>query len=308
MAQRTWLIFTLCLVTTFGLASRLDLWFAGWKGNRSESVNLMDVALGDARVMFANHFFLKADAYFHSGYYPSIFDGAAKEKEAKALAMAGETGYGEHQDIADLHHPHDWIEDFGRNFFPSEHVHLDQGGAEHHHHEGEAHEHDEPADASGVREILPWLRLSASLDPHRVQTYTLTAFWLRKTLNAPEEAEAFLREGLSANPDSYEIMFELGRLYEANHNDTVRARNLWQLALEHWLESEPQKEEPDGFMMMQISSHLALLEEREGNLQDALHYMQYWKKAAPHPEQIQKRIDAVQARMDEEEAAQEPKP
>ena len=32
--------------------------------------------MGDSRQLFANHFFTKADVYFHSGYYPSVFDQA----------------------------------------------------------------------------------------------------------------------------------------------------------------------------------------------------------------------------------------
>ncbi len=36
--------------------------------------------LGDSRRMFANSFFVKADAYFHSGYYPTIYDNNAPFK------------------------------------------------------------------------------------------------------------------------------------------------------------------------------------------------------------------------------------
>ena len=35
---------------------------------------MLGVLLGDGRRMFANHFFVKADAYFHSGFYPTVFD------------------------------------------------------------------------------------------------------------------------------------------------------------------------------------------------------------------------------------------
>ena len=45
------------------------------------------------------------------------------------------------------------------------------------------------------REILPWLRLSAELDPQRVETYTVAAYWLR-AVGKMVEAEHFLREGL----------------------------------------------------------------------------------------------------------------
>ena len=50
------------------------------------------------------------------------------------------------------------------------------------------------------------------------------------------EAEKFLRDGLRANPDSYEILFELGRLYYESEHDAARARNVWELALRRWQE------------------------------------------------------------------------
>src|ERR1700694_5227393 len=64
----------LLLVLCFALAANLGLWFQTWQGNRAESANLFAVALGDSRRLFANHFFFKADAYFHSGFYPTIYD------------------------------------------------------------------------------------------------------------------------------------------------------------------------------------------------------------------------------------------
>src|SRR5438309_1796727 len=83
----------------------------------------------------------------------------------------------------------DWIERFGRHFLITQHSHL-SGGNE--------------------REILPWLRFSAELDPQRVETYTVAAYWLR-SMGKIVEAERFLRDGLLANPGSPEILFELGR-------------------------------------------------------------------------------------------------
>ena len=51
------------------------------------------------------------------------------------------------------------------------------------------------------------------------ETYTVTAYWLRERMGKVDEAEKFLREGLRENPDSYEIMYELGRVYAENQND-----------------------------------------------------------------------------------------
>ncbi len=51
------------------------LWFQTWQGNRDQNRRVsLNVLMGDSRRMFANHFFVKADAYFHSGFYPTVFD------------------------------------------------------------------------------------------------------------------------------------------------------------------------------------------------------------------------------------------
>jgi len=85
---------------------------------------------------------------------------------------------------------------------------------------------------------LPWLRLAAEMDPHQVQTYLTASFWLRSALNQPKEAEEFLREGLRANPDSFDILIELGYVYDFNKNDPRSARRLWELALQKWKRQE----------------------------------------------------------------------
>ena len=68
------LLMVALLVLCFGLAAFLDTWFQSWEGNRSNAGNLLSVLFGDGRRMFANHFFVKADAYFHSGFYPTVYD------------------------------------------------------------------------------------------------------------------------------------------------------------------------------------------------------------------------------------------
>src|SRR5690606_26355717 len=106
--------------------------------------------------------------------------------------------------------------------------------------------------AGDEREMLPWLKIAAELDPYRPQSYTVASYWLRTRLNKPAEAEAFLREGWRLNPDSYEILFELGRIYREHHKDTVRARNLWELALAKWRKQAVAGLEPDLFNYQQI--------------------------------------------------------
>ena len=91
-------------------------------------------------------------------------------------AKEGEPAEEEHEkQMHFLGPPRDWIERFGRHFMITEHTHL-QGNNE--------------------REILPWLKLASELDPQKIETYTVAAYWLRD-MGKIKEAEGFLREGLS---------------------------------------------------------------------------------------------------------------
>src|SRR6266566_1322763 len=273
-----YLILLLLLAACLSLATLLQPRASNWN-QRGPSANALQVLLGDGRRIFANHFFVKADIYFHSGYYPSIFDRNQAPKDAHH--MTGEEPGHEDQDqehekeMDFLGPPRDWIERFGRHFLVTEHTHL-KGGNE--------------------REILPWLRLSAELDPQRVDTYTVAAYWLRNQGKA-DEAERFLREGLRANPGSYEILFELGCLYSENYHDIDRARNVWELALRKWQEQQSTQKEPDLFSLSNISIHLASLEESSGHLDRAIIYLEYAKKASPHPEALQKQIDELKEKQ-----------
>ena len=101
-------------------------------------------------------------------------------------------------------------------------------------------------------EILPWLKLSAELDPTRIETYVTAAYWLRTTLHKPDAAEEFLRQGLRANPDSYEILLELGRIDFYNKGDTRVARNLYGLALQKWRQADAAGYKPDGHVYEEV--------------------------------------------------------
>ncbi len=205
------------LVACFGLAAHLEPQFQAWRGSRA-SGDIFNVVLGDSRRMFANSFYVKADEYYHSGYYPTIFDNNEAFKTAHMAEDTGAVNSKNHGDEpAFSGRRRNWIDAFGRHFFPDRHTHLDEGGPT-----------DDLSGSENVREILPWLKLSADLDPDNVQTYTVTAFWLRQRMNNVAEADAVLHEGLRNCPGSYDILFELGRLYYESYHDHDRARNVWE--------------------------------------------------------------------------------
>jgi tetratricopeptide (TPR) repeat protein len=297
------LLLVLLLIMAFSLSARLvteELTREPDHGSQSLTVML----LGDSRRLFANHFFSKADEYFHAGYYPSIFDQAAVANKGggSAVATGAITGDAHAGEVEWQHEPRDWIERFSRNFFPSEHMHLDEmdgGDHDHDHGHGHGHAHDHAGtqtnDGSAMREILPWLRISAELDPNRIETYVTGAYWLRKRMNRVAEAEEFVRDGLRANPKSYALVYELARIQEEHHGNVGRARNLYQLALRYWDESQRLAPEPDHFLLAQILGQFATLERREGNTARAVALLRELRKISPNPPSIDRLIRDTEA-------------
>ena len=288
------LLLVALLVFCFGLAANLQPRFHSLESSRRQSSNFFSLLLGDSSRIFANSFFVKADAYYHSGYYPTIFDNNSAFRTAH---MAEDTGavasHNEGEEGAFMGPARNWIDAFGRHFIPNRHTHLDEGGAS-----------GELGDSKEVREILPWLKLSAELDPENIKTYTVTAFWLRTKMNQVSEAEQVLREGLRHNSNDPQLLFELGRIYFENYHDFARARNIWEAALRSWARQAPGVPLPerlkptdenfdDRFLFEQLQTYLAQLEEKAGNLDAAIARWQQARLASPNPQEIQKHVDGL---------------
>lgn len=267
----------LLIAGAFAMATVLEPKWSSFR--RQQSASALEMALGDGRRLFANHFITKADVYFHQGYYPSMFDQKRPRKESHAHETeeehAAHTDHDDHEKEMDfLGESHDWIEQFGRHFFVSGHSHMAEKNS---------------------RELLPWFKIAAEMNPNEVDVYTTAAFWLRK-MGRFEEAEGFLRKGWRENPESYQILLELGKVYETNRKDPVRARNVWELALAKWEKSESGKETADLFAKQQLIGHLADLEEKAGNNSQALAYLEQLVNLSPHPDTIKKRIADLRAK------------
>jgi tetratricopeptide (TPR) repeat protein len=290
-----WLLLIALAVLCFGLAANLQPKFQALENVNRQPANFFNLLLGDSSRIFANSFFIKADAYYHSGYYPTIFD---NNEAFKTPHMAEDTGaiasHNQGEETSFMGPPRDWIDAFGRNFIPNRHTHLDEGGPS-----------DDLSTSGNVREILPWLKLSAELDPENIQTYLVTTFWLRTRLNKVSEAEQVLREGLRHKPDNPQLLFELGRIYDENYQNENRAQNIWEAALRSWareMPGVPQSERlertianfDDRFVFEQIQTSLALLEEKAGNTAAASARWQQAELASPTPDDIQKHIDQLQ--------------
>jgi len=294
-AKTIWLSLIALCVLCFGLAADLAPRFQAIEYDRRQSNNFFDLLLGSSRRIFANEFFVEADVYYHSGFYPTIFD---NNQAFETPHIAEDTGavasHNSGEEINFLGPPRDWLDSFSRHFIPNRHTHLDEGGPT-----------DDLSTDSKVAEILPWLKLSSKLDPEDIRTYLVMSFWLRNNLNRVPDAEQVLREGLRYNPGNPQLLFDLGRIYFDNYHDSARARSIWEAGERTWLEEEPgvplsvrlkpsASNYDDRYVYEQLEVHLAQLEGSVGNLPAAIAYLKQAQLASYEPQEIQKQIDELQ--------------
>jgi tetratricopeptide (TPR) repeat protein len=280
------LLMLLLLTAAFGMAAWIEPRYQARKEAHSDS--MMGFLMGDSRRLFAGLFFRRADVYFHSGFYPTVFDNQESFQTPHMAEDAGALkGHNEGDETAFMGPPLDFIEAFGRHFKPSHHTHLDEGGAQ----GTNGPDLDLGEKGGEVREILPWLKMSAELDPNRIETYQTTAYWLRKRMGKVDEAEEFLREGLKANPYNPALLYELGCLYHEDRTNDIRARNLWELGVRKWDEQKTARTDQDNFILFQLTLELARLEERQGNLAVAIQWLERVKTVSPYPSVIEKQIE-----------------
>ncbi len=269
-------LFVLC----FGLACDLDRWQGGASSyKRNESGGLFSAVLGETQGLIGALLYLKADVYFHRGYYPSIFENVSQGSGMeKTEGHSDEHGHDHEKCEKDFsREPLDWVDRFSRSFYPSIHVHANEI-------------------PKGQKEILPWLKMSATFDPHRIENYTVAAYWL-KSLGKINEAEEFLRDGLRANPGNPELLFELGKIYKDDRKDVTKARNILELSLTRWRDVAAKEKEPDTFLLQQILAQLAQLERDQKNYPLAIRYFEELKKYSPNPQAIQKQIDEMKEEL-----------
>lgn len=278
------LLLVALLILSFGLAAWVQPQFQQLPFNNSMQSDFWGNIFDDSRALFANSAFVTADEYYHSGFYPTIFD---NNQPFETPHMAEDTGaiasHNSGDETGFMGPPRDWIDAFGRHFIPNRHTHLSEGGPT-----------GDLSTSSKVSEIFPWLKLAAELDPEDIRTYLVTAFWLRTQLNQNAEAEQVLREGLRNNPGNPQLLFELGRIYFETYHNIPHARTLWEAALRTWQAEQPDKplaerlkltndNFDDRFIYEQIQTALANLEQAAGNYQAAIDRWRLARPASPNP-------------------------
>ena len=166
--------------------------------------------------------------------------------------------------------------------------------------------------------MLPWLKLSADLDPHNIDAYLTASYWLRRTLDQPNEAEDFLRQGLRANPDSFEIMLELAYVDDYSRHNAKDARVKYELALAAWEKQDAawKSAHPGATDENQVASDLGPNPKTKGEILDGiaradkvlgdwrrlLADLEALKKVSHDPDAIEKRIEEAKAKLAESPA------
>lgn len=190
------------LLVVFTLALRIDAYnHAFASGKRVYDVPVFARFLGEARSIGSYISILQADRYYHGGIGHLDEDQCGKLWE---FEHDHEHGH-DHEHDQDHGHDHSHGNEartqysrfnvlmrISEEIALTEHVHL-KGGQ--------------------MREIVPWLYYAARIDPRNTQAYVLSAYYLADRLGRPDQAMAFLREGSSKNPDSWEINAEMARIY-----------------------------------------------------------------------------------------------
>lgn len=284
------LLLTLCFTLATMFVPRAGWWnavprAADWNKVQSQSDNVFKLLFGEGRRLFANEMFDMADAYFHSGYYPSIFDKSVTEHDVADPAH-GQTE-DEHSTSDDFFGPPpDWIAALDRQFVPNRHTHLDSGGP------------SGREKGSSVQEILPWLKLATDMNPQMIESYTVGAYWLRR-LHKPGQAGDFLLDGLRNNPNNSELLYDLGTLYDKDFHDSNRARNTWLAALRCW---QAQKDSVKASVRAKrlygyITMALAHQAQEAGDWPQAIKYLEMVKQVSPYPDAIQRQIDEAERKV-----------
>ena len=144
-----------------------------------------------------------------------------------------------------------------------------------------------------VNEIMPWLKLAIRMDPHNVELYTVTAFWLATEGGHPNIALNVLHQALAHNPYCYQAQLELGRIY-LRMERLQEAKRAFDAGLAFW-EKAAQKESRDArWDKAALLLYRALLHEADGETELAAAQMREVVSMFPERKGLLARIAALE--------------
>lgn len=152
------------------------------------------------------------------------------------------------------------------------------------------HVHTEGAE---LRQIMPWLSLSIRLDPHNVDAYLTTAYWLRTALGSVEQADRLLVEAQRNNPGDYRVLNERARLCFGRADDATAA-GLLDSALRLWPSRQDPQDQQTRIDKAQMLSYRAFLLELRGEREKAGRYFREALQLNPESSGLARRVAALE--------------
>ncbi len=149
------------------------------------------------------------------------------------------------------------------------------------------------AEGQASREVIPWLRLATTMNPHNVDFLLLAAFWLRHEAGELELAQHLLKQAQVDNPFEYEIQLERGRLY-LHQGDVNQARRCFDAALAFWPSHLDPTHEDARQDRARLLLYRSLIHEVNGEPEQAIAGLREILERFPERTHLRERIETLQ--------------
>ena len=178
----------------------------------------------------------------------------------------GEHGDRDHEHGGEHAQQHSWWQPWGRlnaALHPRGHKHL----------HGKRQE----------KEVLPWIWAAVQADPHNIEAWLTTAYWLANRLDKPIQAVDLLDQGIRRNPDGYSLPAAKARILSRQLGDVENALKLLETAAANWA-----KQHPEGpgeaareakLDYLNIHTQIGWIHEQSGNIREAI---RAFRRVLPH--------------------------
>lgn len=267
---KIFLILFLGVVTLLNLSFHIDHFYENATDSKeSRSPDLIHRFFGAYRIILSRLAIIKSEEYLHGGIpHPAYHDAFLQLHE-------NEDHHNHHLDCGCSHENKDF---YGMrpeinkapehvsiwNILPyiAEKMKID------------AHIHLSSYEA---HEIIPWYVYAVRLNPKDTGAFATGGYWIGRVLEQPDKGLVFLKEGLRANPQSWEIANEIAMIYLAEKND-------YQNALDYALKAFKFLEYESNQKLEKLKSALtaAYCHEMLGNNQEAAIFKEKAEKIKTH--------------------------
>ncbi len=162
------------------------------------------------------------------------------------------------------------------------------------------HRHAEGKDTA---EIIPWLELATRADPHNVEAFLVTSFWLDVGLNRPDLADRVLKEAQRLNPRDYRVMLERGR-FDIKSGQFTHAASMLDVALSLWPSTLDPADRQSLLDKAEMHTYRAFLHELGGRKPDAIAQFKNALEIFPERNYIRDRIAELESGKEPGQSAQ----